>query len=228
MSQSSDEDANETRDDSNTESSPPKHADSNVGEQTSKINLNDLGKNYTEDELLVLYVNNVAEDAVSSEDSITRDAKDKIESDHFTEIEVPATQIDSGEERNKISQRLKLSDASIGEDLCVERMKKYEQLSINKNLSLSVQNTLESIMPTVSSNNLSKMRLGECCTRSINEEIHNTETVEQETVSQQPETLEPNNPLMARYQAALEVHLIRQNKKLDEELLNLVSNYLFT
>lgn len=227
MNKSKNENEDETKDDSNTESSASKRAVSNLEELSPKINLNDLRKNNVEDEVLVLFVSNAAEDAGSLENSVTRNSKRTDESGRFTEVEVP-TQLYSVEQSNRISQRLELVDTSIIEDSSTERRKEYDQLSANKNLSLFIQDTLESIMPTGSSSNLSNMRLGECCTQSIDEEVHNIETVEQQPEPQQPETLEPNNPLMARYQAALEAHLIRQNKKLDEELLDLVSIYLIT
>lgn len=38
----------------------------------------------------------------------------------------------------------------------------------------------------------------------------------------EPQVLQPDNPLMIRFQAALKAHLTRQSRKLEEEIIGLV------
>lgn len=223
MNKNNDDDADETGDKSNITETERKDSNTNFEEATSKITAGDnelSTKHNTEDEAFVLFVGNINEDNGASDDSVKGDSRRKGGSVYLSEAEEMQSHL--AEQVNKISQRLELFDASITEDLCIDRMKEYEQLSSKTNISQNLQDTFESKMPSIlSSNNLSSMRSAECCTQSINEETHSTETMEQEPMPQQPETLEPNNPLMARYQAALQAHLLRQNKKLDKELIYL-------
>lgn len=54
--------------------------------------------------------------------------------------------------------------------------------------------------------------------KSINKEIYNSQLI----------ILEPNNPVMVRFQKTLKLHLLKQRENIKKELQILVSRFIFT
>lgn len=52
---------------------------------------------------------------------------------------------------------------------------------------------------------------------------HEALTISHNT-NHEPQVLQPDNPLMIRFQAALKAHLTRQRNKLEEEIIGLVGS----
>lgn len=67
-------------------------------------------------------------------------------------------------------------------------------------------------------------------TESVNSRVtlKTSQSIEKEMINNQLIVLEPNNPVMVRFQNTLKQHLLKQKDSIKQELLSLVSIFNYT